>query len=184
MIKFDEGEYIVKTVRKHWFVMLFVALTMLTLAVLPLILYFFIFFELSDFIFTENALIPNEVLNLILAVIGKWGAFAYTLWLLILWTLFFVEWTDYYLDVWVITNKRVIDVEQKGFFNREITSFRYAQIQDITTDVKGVIQTLLKFGMIRIETAGDDLGRDIAIKYADRPEEARSIILKEQEKSK
>lgn len=107
----------------------------------------------------------------------EWGSFGYAVWLLFLWVIFFIEWTDYYLDIWVITDKRIIDVEQIGFFNREVTSFYYAQIQDITVETRGFIETFFNFGTLHVATAGHVI--DIAIKGASRPEEARALILKQ-----
>ena len=180
MVNLEDGEKIIKVVRKHWFVMLLVAITMFVLAILPGFLYFFIFFELFNEFFVQGLGISSSILSTLLFGVQKWGSFAYPLWLLLLWTFFFIEWTDYYLDALVITNKRVIDIEQKGFFNREITSFNYHNIQDITVETRGIIQTFFKFGFIHIETAGDDRHRIIAIKYASNPEEARTIILQPQ----
>src|SRR3989344_7177984 len=180
MVNLEQGEQVIKVVRKHWFVMLAVGVTMFVLALLPFFLYYFLFFELSNQFFSSTLNITGSLLTTILEAIQKWGAFGYPLWLLILWTFFFVEWTDYYIDALVITNKRVIDIEQKGFFNREITSFNYHNIQDITVETRGIIQTFFKFGFIHIETAGDDRHRIIAIKYASNPEEARTIILQQQ----
>jgi uncharacterized membrane protein YdbT with pleckstrin-like domain len=74
----------------------------------------------------------------------------------------------------------VIDIEQKGFFHREVTSFSFRQIQDITVETKGLIQTFFKFGTLHIQTAGHD--RDILINSAENPEEVRTLVLKYQEK--
>jgi len=111
----------------------------------------------------------------------RWNVFGYSIWLLLLWIMFFIEWTDYYLDLWVITDSRILDVEQKGFFHREVTSFNYSQIQDITVETRGLIETFFKFGTLHIQTAGHN--REIVIRDASRPEEARSLILRLQEKS-
>lgn len=156
MIKFEEGEKIIHIARRHWFVMLGVILFIAVLALAPLI--FLKFFPIAQIL--------------------EWFGFIYPLWLLLLWTFLFVEWTDYYLDVWIITNRRIIDVEQKGFFNREITSFGYNQVQDITVETKGLIETIFKFGLLHVQTAGHS--RDIIIPHADKPEEVRSIILRQQ----
>ena len=114
--------------------------------------------------------------------VSKWGGFAYSIWLLTLWIFIFIEWTDYYLDLWVITNKRILDVEQMGFFRREVTSFGYDYIQDITIETKGFIQTMLKFGTLHIQTAGHN--KEILIRDASNPENARALILDLQHRSK
>jgi len=73
---------------------------------------------------------------------------------LILWVVAFVIWTDHYLDVWVITNKNLIDVEQQGIFHREISTTRLSKIQDVSSEVRGIFQTFLNFGDLTIQTAG------------------------------
>ena len=174
MVNFEPDEDIILILRKHYFVLIpFVSLILIA-SILPLILYFSL---INDFLPISKEFIPK-----IQNVFETWKVFGYSVWLLILWVIFFIEWTDYYLDFWVITNKRIIDAEQKGFFNREVISFRYEQIQDITVETKGVVGTFFKFGTLHIQTAGEK--KDIIIYDADKPEEARSLILKLQERSR
>jgi membrane protein YdbS with pleckstrin-like domain len=176
MIKFEEGEQNLKVIRRHWLVILPVLIGALILALAPLLL-FYIF--TSYLIQTDNFVAKENIIQF-QSFVTEWQTFLYTVWLLLLWVFFFIEWTDYYLDLWVITDRRIIDVEQKGFFHREVTSFAYNQIQDITVETKGLLETFLKFGTLHIQTAGHN--RDIIIKSAQNPEEARSLILKIQGK--
>lgn len=73
----------------------------------------------------------------------------------LLWTSAFVIWTDYYLDVWIVTDQRLIDVEQVGFFSRVVSELDLKRIQDITSEVKGMAQTMFGFGDIHIQTASE-----------------------------
>jgi uncharacterized membrane protein YdbT with pleckstrin-like domain len=136
------------------------------------------------FVFITSGFLPFDanLIQIIQKFFTEWKVFGYSLWLLVLWVIFFIEWTDYYLDFWIITNRRIIDVEQNGFFHREITSFRFEQIQDITVETRGLIETFFKFGTLQIQTAGHS--RDIIIRDAHYPEDARSLILRLSEKSK
>ena len=86
-------------------------------------------------------------------------------------------WTLYYLDVWIITDKRIIDIEQKGIFNREISTFRTDNIQDVTIEIRGIIGTFLKFGDIHIETASEN--NSFVIREALNPERVKEVILKQ-----
>ncbi|MCK4635573.1 MAG: PH domain-containing protein [Candidatus Moranbacteria bacterium] len=79
--------------------------------------------------------------------------FTQTLLLLIIWIYSFIIWFDYYLDVWIITNQRVINVEQKGLFSRHVSELRFLQIQDISTNISGFIPTILNYGHVHIQTA-------------------------------
>jgi uncharacterized membrane protein YdbT with pleckstrin-like domain len=178
MINFDPNENIVKVVRKHWFVVLGFSVSLFLLALLPVIFYEFLIAILKDFLPAESSIIFENFAR-------ENALFVYMIWLLCLWIVFFIEWTDYYLDAWIITDKRIIDVEQRGFFHRHVTSFRYEQIQDISVDTRGIIPTMFKYGILHIHTAGSHGagdGDDIVINHADKPEEIRAIIIKEQDR--
>ena len=146
MIKLEEGEEILYVARKHWFLFLGETAFLLLFALLP-----------SGLLF-----IPATAFQQITSVlhVSNFGApifiFFWSLWLMLLWMLFALLWTNYYLDVWVITNHRIIDIEQVGLFNRHISSFRFNQIQDVTVKVSGLIATLVGFGTVEIHTASND----------------------------
>lgn len=180
MFKLEENEKIIKVLRRHYFVMLPIILTIFVFAILPFFTYSVITSEVfaKSFPFTAD----YDFSSLFKDFISKWGVFSYSIWILILWIFLFIEWTDYYLDLWVITNKRILDVEQRGFFRREVTSFGYDYIQDITIETKGFIQTMLKFGTLHIQTAGHN--KEILIRDASNPENARALILDLQHRSK
>ncbi len=101
-------------------------------------------------------------------------AFLLSLYALLILALMFAIWINYRLDVWIITTKRVIDVEQRGLFNREISEFLVANIQDITTEVPTIIMTLFGFGNMTIQTAGH---KNFTVREIPRLEEAKKIIL-------
>ena len=57
--------------------------------------------------------------------------------------------------LWIITNKRIINIEQKGLFSREISELELDKIQDVSADIIGIIPTFLGYGDIYIQTAGE-----------------------------
>lgn len=81
---------------------------------------------------------------------------------------------DYYLDVWIVSNQRLIAIEQKGLFNRVITEVRYNRIQDITSQVLGFIPTFFRFGNISIQTAAEQ--ERMVFKQIPHPIETRQVI--------
>ena len=88
------------------------------------------------------------------AQIGAVVGFLGSLWALICWSFLFVRWTDYYFDVWIITNWRIIDMDLKGLFKVDIGSMLdLDHIQEISTHTDGIIQNLLGFGDILLQTA-------------------------------
>ena len=74
---------------------------------------------------------------------------------LLIWMVFFVLWIDYYLDIWIITDTRIVNIEQRGLFSRQISELELENIQDVTTDVKGIIPTFLNYGYVYVQTAAE-----------------------------
>ena len=71
-------------------------------------------------------------------------------------------------------------MEQHGFFRREIASFRLERLQDVTTEVRGIVATFLKYGDVHVQTAGTD--REFVFKYAANPKEVKEKILTEHDR--
>ncbi|KKU19205.1 MAG: hypothetical protein UX31_C0010G0004 [Candidatus Nomurabacteria bacterium GW2011_GWA1_46_11] len=131
-----EGEHIIFEIRRHWYVLARESSVIVLMALLPL----FLLGGFNYFGLSESFFMP------ILALCSGWLA--------LLWTLFFVVWTNYYLDVWIITDERIVDIEQFSLFSRDISEFRMDRVQDLTVEVKGMIPTLLGFGNLHVQTAG------------------------------
>jgi len=62
---------------------------------------------------------------------------------------------DYYLDVYIVTNQRIVDISQGGFFKRQISELHLHQVQDVNASADGLWGTLLHFGDVHIQTAGE-----------------------------
>lgn len=177
MIELHQNEYVILKARKHWFVFFVEAFLVAVMAVVPLVFVPF----MDTFFGSIFQVFGAETFALFAADSGTLFTFGYSLWLLFLTATFFVLWTDYYLDVWIVTNQRIFDVEQKGIFRRNISSFQLRRIQDITVETHGILQTLLRFGTIHVQTAG--AGRNFEMKGIASPSEVKRIIFKAHEKA-
>lgn len=76
-------------------------------------------------------------------------------WWWIVWLWGFVAFINYYFDIFVVTNERVMHIEQHGPFSRTINELRLERIQDVTVEQHGMLPTLLHFGDVRVQTAGE-----------------------------
>src|SRR3989338_3120554 len=85
---------------------------------------------------------------------GEFMYFILLVYFLVLWQSFFRSLMDYYLDSWIITDHRIIDIHQMGLFKRDISELRYSKIQDISVKMTGFWATMLNYGDIVIQTAG------------------------------
>jgi hypothetical protein len=145
MIKFNlnPNEQIVLIVRKHWIAIIGRAAVLFVVAIAPLI----ILVALPMLISSLPSWRTGNVVYLY--------TFAYSILLMASWLSFFFTWTEYHLDIWVVTTHRIFIVDQRSMFNREISSLTLDKIQDLTIDIAGFLPTMLKFGKILVETAGE-----------------------------
>lgn len=95
--------------------------------------------------------------------------------LLFIWLLFFFSLLDYFLDVWIITNLRIVDVRQDGFFSRSISEVRLEWIQDISSEINGFLATVLKYGNVSVRTAGDHT--PLFFQEISNPEHIRDLLM-------
>ncbi len=142
-LQLEDDEKILIQVRKHWFILAMQLLSIIIVAILPVI-----FFIVVISTVPSTTLDVSEYTGLLISL--------YTAWLLIMWMTLFSIWTNYYLDIWTITNKRLIAIDQKGFFFRTSASFRLERLQDAIVSVNGIIATLLNYGSLEVQTAGEE----------------------------
>jgi hypothetical protein len=71
------------------------------------------------------------------------------------WLFSFQMFIEYWLDIFIVTDKRVLDIDQKGLFDRTVSELRLYRTQDVTAQVKGFLHTILDYGDIFIQTAGE-----------------------------
>jgi len=87
-------------------------------------------------------------------IFGPLITIAASIYILAIWLYAFIEFTDYYLDTWIVTNERILNIEQEGLFHRTTSELDLAAVQDVTSDVQGIARTLIDYGNIYIQTAG------------------------------
>ncbi len=135
-----DDEIILSVIHRHWFdiVMHYVLITFVALTMLAGTLFVGLF---------ESSLGVEHIMPLILLVDSFLVVF--------LWFYGFITWIDYWLDVWIVTNRRVVNIEQKGLFSRQVSELYFHTIQDITSNVRGIIPTLLNYGDVEVQTAAE-----------------------------
>jgi len=67
----------------------------------------------------------------------------------------FQQFIDHWLDIWIVTSRRIINIEQQGLFSRVRSEVRLYRVQDVTSEVHGLVRSLFNFGMVYIQTAGE-----------------------------
>ncbi len=60
----------------------------------------------------------------------------------------------FFLDRWMVTDRHIIDIEQKTLFRRVVAKQELERVQDVTAEINGFMQTLFNYGDVSIQTAG------------------------------
>ena len=143
-------EEVLRVIRRHWIVYIM------------LFLYFFIWIiiSVSLYIILWNSLLPN-LLNIIF-------------WLFFL-VFLYIEWLNHELDMYVITNNRVIWIDQIAFLNRTVSECNLWQVQEVNSKTSWLLANLLNYWTLSIQTAWNQttLKMDFS---PDSMQEARKIL--------
>jgi hypothetical protein len=167
IITLQQNEHIIKIIRKHWIVLLGQFISHVFLALLPVILF----------------LIINGLFDISWATLGyKLALIGVMIYWLALWISFFIFWTDYVLDTWVLTNQRLIDIEQLGLFNRRISTLSLDKIQDVTTQQIGILDSLLHTGQVIVQSAA--INHEFHIPNAKDPLDTKNLIMQAMQNTK
>jgi len=71
--------------------------------------------------------------------------------------IFLPSWVSWHFSVFIVTDKRLIQIVQKGFWHRSVIDMGLNQIQMVNYQVAGLQETLLGFGTIMMQTFVGDL---------------------------
>lgn len=69
---------------------------------------------------------------------------------------FMVSFHNYFLSVQVVTNERIIDVDQVGLFRREVNEITINNIQNVNYKQNGALALMFDFGDVVVESSGED----------------------------
>ncbi len=135
----QSNESIYLVVRQHWVILAKRVLIWLVLVVL--------------FMIAQNFL-PQLGPDILDGIGGKVIDVLIQLYLLFLVTSLFIIWVLYYLNMYIVTNERIVDVDQQGLFNHTVSELNMEKIEDVTSEVKGFLGHIFDYGNVYIQTAG------------------------------
>lgn len=81
----------------------------------------------------------------------------------------------YKANRWVVTSDSVTQISQTGLFNQATSQLSLANLEDVTVDQDGILQTLFNYGNLVVESAGER--SKFVFTYCPNPHEyARQVI--------
>ncbi len=151
----EEGEHVLLIARKHVFVLIAPFFVIFLAALAPIGVQIFFAEKISAYT------------SIYLFVISLWyGA---------LWLVSFYILMIYSLKTIIVTNKRLIESDQLGFFNRTVSEFHLYRVQDISVKTSGFFETLLSFGTLFVQTAAEQ--QDFIFHQVANPEHVKNTIM-------
>ena len=80
----------------------------------------------------------------------------------------------------IVTDRNITQILQMGLFSRKVSQLNLVNVEDVTSEKKGVFATMFGFGALKIETAGEQ--ENFNFKYCPRPGYYAKVILEAREK--
>ncbi|EKE06700.1 MAG: hypothetical protein ACD_18C00302G0006 [uncultured bacterium] len=162
VIKQKNYEKVIFILHRHPFTFIPTLLLFIVLMLIPVALYFML-----------NSLFPQLFIDITSNTLLILFASVYYL---STYLFFYGRFIDFYLDMWIVTNDRIVDIEQHSLFHREITELDLYRIQDATASVKGFFATIFQFGNVDIKTASSNT--KIIFQNIHNPNHVREQLIK------
>lgn len=137
----DEEVLFVK--RRHPLIYLASFFLFLIMEVLPIAVYFFLQNFMPDILADGFAYMGFVMIASLFMLAG--------------WLQFYAQFVDYYLDFWAVTTKRIVNVEQNGLFGRVISELELSQVQDVTSEINGILPSIFQYGFVYVQSAGEKM---------------------------
>lgn len=160
-----DNEKLIFTLHRHWIILVFH------------FLYFIALFATSVVILRYQ--------ESIIALFGSgffwWGISLY--WIIFL-TFMLLNWINDELDLFIITDSRIISIDQISALSRSVSECSLDRVQEVNAHTAGILQTIFGFWDVHIRTASET--SNMVIQFAPNPiENARHInnIIQEYRKS-
>ena len=144
------GEHILMILHRHWIIFAFKIGYILGLILTTVILLY---------------MMPTLVIIFGTAIF--WGALS-ILWIFFL-TFILLSWVNDELDLFIITDQRIIGIDQVSSLSRRVSECGLDRVQEVNAEVTGILQTILRYGHVHIHTASEN--SDMIVRYAPNPVE-------------
>ena len=153
-------EKILLVVREHWFRLVFKLVIILVLSLLPVI---FKMLLVGTDIFNRSQT-ADAIAQTVISV--------YYLALLVA---LFIVFVLYYLNIHIVSEERVVDIDQVGLLFHQVSELNVEKIEDVTSQTAGFIGNLLNYGTVFVQTAGTI--ERFEFNNVPNPEKVASVIL-------
>lgn len=80
----------------------------------------------------------------------------------------FIRWFTFNNDIFILTDQRVINLDQTNLFFKRASETELKDIVNVTYEIKGIAKTILNFGDVQLSGVGDEIST-IILKNVENP---------------
>lgn len=107
----------------------------------------------------------------------RMGMFGVVIFCLLVLSGLFLFWRAFRLwshTLFVITDHRLIDIDQRGLFDRVVTESRFDHIDEVSYRMHGVMGTVFQYGTITVKMGGD--APDLLFEHVRKPGRVQNLL--------
>lgn len=156
------NEHVILLLRRHWLILARDVVQFIVSFLIPPAI------AVGLIIYTDISLDPENVTYPILVLVTS-------LYYLFNALAFYHDFVDYHLDIWILTDQRIISIEQEGLFHRVISELSIQSVQDVSSEVRGHIQTFFDYGHVYVQSAGQK--ERFIFEQVPHPSEIAKVVL-------
>lgn len=96
------------------------------------------------------------------------------LWYLITFGFAFQSFTNWFFNVYIISDKKIVDVDFQGILYKNISEAPLRNIEDITSTISGTLQMIFHYGTVVVQTSAEK--REFEFDNVSNPSKIRDMI--------
>lgn len=105
---------------------------------------------------------------------GNYQFMVMIIWYLLLTAFIYENFIDWYYQVFIITDERIIDINFTNLIYKQLSEAKIDNIEDVTYTQGGVLRAMLNYGEVSMQTAGTE--REFVIEAAPDPNKIVKIL--------
>lgn len=86
----------------------------------------------------------------------------------------FHNFANWFYNVYIVTNKKVVDVDFHGILYKNISEAPLKNIEDVTSNISGALEIVFNYGCVYIQTSAEQ--REFEFENVSNPAKIRDII--------
>lgn len=87
---------------------------------------------------------------------------------------FFENFLNWYFNSYIVTNKRVVDIDFYGLTHRRFSEAPLRNIEDVTNNISGAAQVIFHYGDVSIQTAAET--KEIVFENVPNPDRVQDVL--------